>query len=273
MTLPTFKSRRRIDHDGPVASAGSPVVAQFDRAADTYDASRLHRWLAATVADFVSTGHRRVLDIATGTGLVARALATHAPATMIVGADISYGMLTAARRQLAVSARWLAADASHLPFTDDTFDLVTCVSAMAYLPRPEAALTEWRRVTGQGRVVFTTWSQDGLTLPLLVRRAAATIGVDIADPNAALGNPYAIRRAVTAAGFTRARIAEATYPEPLRHTDQAWHAFTDSVFGTPLRTLPATDLTRARRAFDRLVEQYQRSGRPGTSHTYLVEVT
>jgi SAM-dependent methyltransferase len=70
-----------------------------------------------------------ILDIATGTGLAARACAriTHAP-QQIVGIDISHGMLQVAA---AVStSSYLQADAAKLPFRPATFDALLCVAAI-----------------------------------------------------------------------------------------------------------------------------------------------
>jgi len=147
------------------------IAARFDERASHYDESSMHRGLAAAVADFAvrgatteATPHaaRSVLDIATGTGLVLRSLSAAGrvdwSGSELTGIDISEGMLAVARAALP-SARFVNADAARLPFEDDSFDLITCVTALHLFPDASAALLEWRRVLRpRGRVIVATFA-------------------------------------------------------------------------------------------------------------------
>lgn len=138
------------------------VRAEYDARAATYD-NALHRDLAAAVAGFCALDDvRDVLDVATGTGLMLRALASSAPRRMsMTGVDISEGMLARARRALP-HATLLPADASALPVADDSADLVTCITALHLMPEPRAVLTECARaVRPHGRVVTATFAGPG----------------------------------------------------------------------------------------------------------------
>jgi ubiquinone/menaquinone biosynthesis C-methylase UbiE len=123
------------------------LAARFDARAPTYDEGYTHRLLADAVAGFVDVaGVADVLDAATGTGLVLRALAPRLePGRMLTGIDLSPAMLAKARQALP-EAVFVIADAVALPFDDASFDLVTCVTAIHLMPDPTAALHEWRRV-------------------------------------------------------------------------------------------------------------------------------
>src|SRR4029079_12096257 len=70
----------------------------------------------------------RVLEIAAGTGVVTRALATQLPAsTEIVATDLNPGMIaTAAQVRTARRVQWQQADAMQLPFANGEFDVVVC---------------------------------------------------------------------------------------------------------------------------------------------------
>ena len=100
----------------------------FSRIAPRYDAlnhllsfNRDRRW-RARAARLVDAGRHRVLDLATGTGDLAAALAS--PGRTVVGADFCVDMLARARRKEA--GRYLSAgDALALPFPDAVFDAVT----------------------------------------------------------------------------------------------------------------------------------------------------
>jgi ubiquinone/menaquinone biosynthesis C-methylase UbiE len=96
------------------------------------------------------------LDVACGTGYVTE-LARERGAGSI-GADFSAAMLTEAVR-LHPLARFEQADAEALPYSDDSFDVVTINFGVHHFPFPERALAEAHRVLRTaGRVSFTVWA-------------------------------------------------------------------------------------------------------------------
>lgn len=144
------------------------IRRRFDERAKHYDESDMHRGLADAVARFASlVGVEAVLDVATGTGLVLRALRDRfaqqgAPGPRLIGVDLSPGMLAIARRELP-AATLQVADAAALPLPDASVDLVTCVTALHIFPEQAAAISEWLRVLRpQGRAVTATFMEpDG----------------------------------------------------------------------------------------------------------------
>jgi ubiquinone/menaquinone biosynthesis C-methylase UbiE len=93
----------------------------------------------------VSPGDR-VLDVACGTGIVARTAASRVgPSGSVVGVDLSEAMLTVARR-IQPDLQWVRGDAGALPLPDADFDTVVSQMAMMFFPDPVAALRELRRV-------------------------------------------------------------------------------------------------------------------------------
>jgi SAM-dependent methyltransferase len=103
--------------------------------------------------------HPLVLDVATGTGRLPLALLRERFRGQIVALDLSRGMLRQAKRKLAaysdqVSLLWQ--DASCLPFSDGTFDAVTCLESLEFMPDPRASLGEMVRVLAPGGVLFVT---------------------------------------------------------------------------------------------------------------------
>ena len=131
------------------------IRARFDGRADAYDDSLMHRELATAVAGFADLDDvRTVLDVATGTGLVLRALAARSPALELVGVDLSPGMLAVARRELP-SAVFFEGVAEELPAADASADLVTCVTALHIFADPVPVFEEFARVLAPEGVLVT----------------------------------------------------------------------------------------------------------------------
>jgi SAM-dependent methyltransferase len=101
---------------------------------------------------------RRVLDVACGTGIVARTVAErHDSDATIVGVDINEAMLTVARR-VRPEITWRQGDVGALPFEDESFDVVLCQFALMFFPDREGAVGEMARLTATDGVV-------GLSVP------------------------------------------------------------------------------------------------------------
>ncbi len=87
-----------------------------------------------------------VLDVACGTGIVARSAADRVGTTdRVVGLDLNEAMLAVARR-LYPDLDWRQGDAGSLPFADRSFDAVTCSFGLMFFPDRAAALREMSRV-------------------------------------------------------------------------------------------------------------------------------
>lgn len=104
---------------------------------------------------------QRVLDVACGTGIVARTAAdlTGEPGAM-TGLDLNEAMLTVARR-LRPDIEWRHGDAAELPFPEDSFDVVLCQSGLMFFPDVPKALREMARVVvpGGGTVAVQVWDR------------------------------------------------------------------------------------------------------------------
>jgi demethylmenaquinone methyltransferase/2-methoxy-6-polyprenyl-1,4-benzoquinol methylase len=113
------------------------------------------RWRRTMVAAVEARRDDRVLDVATGTGMVARALAERYGCS-VVGIDQSRDMLAGARRALAarpdLAARidLLQGEAERLPFADAEFDHLTFTYLLRYVDDPGATLAELARVVKPG---------------------------------------------------------------------------------------------------------------------------
>jgi SAM-dependent methyltransferase len=147
----------------------TPLSVARCRAAYDEHAAEYARLLDPTLAGVVErlaelAGARRgvrLLDLATGTGAVARAAA--ARGASVVGVDVSAAMLAVAR-ELSPEIDFRSADAHGLPFRDGEFDVVVCGLAVSHFHEPLRALGEALRVLREGgRLVASTWGTGGGT--------------------------------------------------------------------------------------------------------------
>jgi len=107
----------------------------------------------------------RVLDVACGTGIVARiAAARVGPTGSVVGVDLNPGMLSVARSVVSTDVpsdgplHWQEAGADKLPFPDGSFDVVYCQLGLQFFADRAAALREMRRVLdAEGRLALMVW--------------------------------------------------------------------------------------------------------------------
>ncbi len=96
---------------------------------------------------------QHVLDVACGTGIVARHAADRMGAAgQVTGLDLNPAMLAVAAR-ISPGITWRQGDVGALPFEKDSFDVVTCQAAAMFFPDVPGALQEMGRVTRPGGVV------------------------------------------------------------------------------------------------------------------------
>jgi SAM-dependent methyltransferase len=194
------------------------------------------------VARIAALPGKRVLELAAGTGVVTRGLASHLPPdASIVATDLNAPMLElAAQVGTARPVTWQQADAMRLPFEDSSVDTVACQFGVMFFPDKARAFAEARRVLRPGgTLIFNTWDRlEANTFPDIVTRTLAMVFPD--DPPRFLArvphgypDPNVIARDLAAAGFTRPpRIATVAARSRADTPRQAATAF---CMGTPLR--------------------------------------
>jgi ubiquinone/menaquinone biosynthesis C-methylase UbiE len=171
----------------------------------------------------------RVLDVACGTGVVARHVAPKVgPTGAVVALDINPAMLAVARSVPTVEGAaivWQEGSALALPFPEADFNLVLCQQGLQFFPDRLAALREMRRVLRpDGRVALSVNQalQDNPVYEALysaIARHLGTTAAAIASPFA-LGDAGELRALLTAAGFQRVEVGPVTFivrfPAPAR---------------------------------------------------------
>jgi demethylmenaquinone methyltransferase/2-methoxy-6-polyprenyl-1,4-benzoquinol methylase len=139
---------------GRVRGVFDSVAARYDVMNDVLSMG-LHRvWKAYTVGVAAVQPGDKVLDIAGGTGDLARAFAARAGAQgRVVLTDINEAMLRVGRDRLldeGLVLPTIACDAEHLPFADGSFDLVSVAFGLRNMTHKDAALAEMCRVLRPG---------------------------------------------------------------------------------------------------------------------------
>jgi SAM-dependent methyltransferase len=140
----------------PQASPAEVVAATFYE--EKFVPALFRPWAPLLVTAAGVGAGERVLDVACGTGVAARAAAAiTGRAAPPVGIDLSPGMLAVAR-SLDAGIDWRLGDACALPFADGSFDRVICQFGLMFFPDRVKALAEMRRVLRPGsRLAFATW--------------------------------------------------------------------------------------------------------------------
>jgi demethylmenaquinone methyltransferase/2-methoxy-6-polyprenyl-1,4-benzoquinol methylase len=132
--------------------AGLP--ARYDRAGAVMSFGQDPRWRRAMIDAVDPQPGQRILDVATGTGMVAFGLA--ARGTEVVGLDQSEQMLSGARAKLAARpdlaerVSFVLGQAERLPFDDGEFDALTFTYLLRYVEDVEATMAELARVVRPG---------------------------------------------------------------------------------------------------------------------------
>jgi ubiquinone/menaquinone biosynthesis C-methylase UbiE len=158
----------------------------------------------------------RVLDVACGTGIVARRAAQRVGSGgTVVGLDINEGMLEVARKVSSgahPAIKWQQGDANDMPLLDSAFDAVFCQQALQFFPDRLAALREMRRVLATNRrlalsVLRSTEHNPGygLLADTLQRHVGADAGSMMRSPFSSLSTDE-LRELIAGAGFGKVRI-------------------------------------------------------------------
>lgn len=124
------------------------LPARYDRTGALMSFGQDPRWRAAMVNAVDPQPGQRILDVATGTGMVAQALAQRG--AIVTALDQSQAMLAVARARNLAGVTFVQGEAERLPFDDGAFDALTFTYLLRYVDDPQATLTELARVVKPG---------------------------------------------------------------------------------------------------------------------------
>lgn len=157
----------------------------YDLIAALFSFGQDPRWRRQLVRALAPSGRDRVLDVATGTGLVTHALVKRSGCS-VVALDQSEEMLAAARRRVARTAvlrrrvTLVRGEAERLPFPDGEFDALSFTYLLRYVDDPAGTMRELARVVKPGgRIASLEFGVPSRALPRLLWRVYTWAGLPL----------------------------------------------------------------------------------------------
>lgn len=164
------------------------------RSYEEYSRRLLVPWVLPLLDAVQLAPGEQVLDVACGTGFVARqAIERVRPSGAVTGVDVNGSMLSIAHAKNGdgEGLRWVQCNVTELPFPSGSFDVAVCQQGLQFFPRPTNALEEVRRVlVPGGRLGVSVWGalQDNIYFAALEEAVARFVGSEAAE---GLRNPHA----------------------------------------------------------------------------------
>lgn len=244
--------------------AGYNLIAARYAAGSALRASLSEALLAA--ADLAPG--QRLLDLASGPGVLAREAAGRLGGGLAVASDLAELALREGRAQAGAAGVanlvFAAADAEALGFPSAGFDRLLCGLGLMFFPHPDRALAEMARVLRPGgRLALSVWGEEARAP--LVACALQCLRRLLPPPKAArlspfrFGDPAVLRRTLEAAGFSDVAIQTHVLRCEFVSPADYWQAFRDLAGGAAmsLSRLPTEVIDRLAREVGQELEPHR----------------
>ena len=226
------------------------IAALFDSRTN-YDDSDFHQLLARCLIEYspIKTG-QKILDVATGTGLVAiEAARLVGSEGQVIGIDISSGMLNQAKQKIASlglsNIEMIIADAEVINFPEKSFDGILCCSALPYINNVPELLCRWYSFLVPGGFIgLCVFAETAFIVGLVLRDIAVKYGVKLTSWHGLTGTEEKCYNLLTEAGFKDIEINSEQVGNylSLSQVKDLWEINLKNPLCRPLRKLSAKQL-------------------------------
>jgi protein-L-isoaspartate(D-aspartate) O-methyltransferase len=181
-------------------------IIAFYEARTNYDNDSTYRRAIPLVELAHLKPGQHILDVATGTGIIAIAASEIVGSEgKVIGVDFTPGMLDQGRRKITAAGlqniELIEADAESLNFEDERFDAIFCATAIVLLSDIPAALRNWYRWLKKGGIVaFSCWSTTSFFTPVILK-VCAKYGFSLPNLHEPLGSPEKCYTLLQEVGF------------------------------------------------------------------------
>lgn len=241
--------------------------------AEAYEVSmgQWSRQLAPLFVEFAGVvDGEMILDVGCGTGALSATLVRVTKASKIIGIDPSAGFIEYARNQVTdARVTFELGDAQALRYADGIFDLCMALLIVNFVPDPQKAAKEMRRVTKSGGVIATTmWDGSGANrLNACFWDAAEAIDPAVKRPIEKPGSYSSAARLLelwNGAGLLEVNVADLTMPCQFASFDELWQRYTGGSGSGPSSAYVASLTGERREALrQRLRQDVLRGGADG----------
>lgn len=173
---------------------------------------------------------QRILDIATGTGLVAiEAAQIVGNSGSVVGVDLSEGMLRRSHSKIAAAGltniELKQADIEIIEFPANSFDRIFCCCGIPYIPNVPTNLRRWHNFLKPGGIIAITGvAENAYVLGNILIKVAESDGFQLPNWNEATGNPEKCKNLLETAGFEQIKVTDEQFGEylSLEYAQKLW---------------------------------------------------
>ncbi|WP_026733786.1 class I SAM-dependent methyltransferase [Fischerella sp. PCC 9605] len=242
------------------------IADLYSRRSHNYDESDWHLQIAHRLVEYTQIiSGQQVLDIATGTGMVAiEAAQIVGSEGRVVGVDISAGMLEQATRKIEAlglsNIELHLADAETLNFPANSFDRILCSSALIWMADIPATLRLWYQfLKPDGLIGFHGFADTAFIAGVVMKEVCKKYGVSLTY-NDITGTADKCYNLLASAGFEEIEVKVEQYGSyiSLEQAKQMWMGGsnnpTPGQFPNPLSQLSSLALEQAKARFDAELE-------------------